>query len=264
MRAVPGVHNAVAFRPCFGLYPTQAKMAGVELRQAPLNPDFSFNFDGLLKLVDENTTLVIITSPDNPSGRVASPDDLEALARALPPACLLVWTKPTSNSPVPSIPCCRGSTACPTWLSCAPSPRCTDTRSRVGYAILPPAIADYMWRVRLPFSLNILAEEAALAALADESFRERTEELVKRGRARLTRELRAMGCDVTPSLSNFIMFRLPEGSMDAKALHGELLKRGVIIRALGSYHLPDRLRVSVGTDEENELFLSLMHDILGV
>ena len=60
------------------------------------------------------------------------------------------------------------------------------------------------------------------------------------------------------------MFRLPEGSMEAKALHGELLKRGVIIRALGSYHLPDRLRVSVGTDEENELFLNLVHEILGV
>ena len=135
---------------------------------------------------------------------------------------------------------------------------------RIGYAVLPPAIADYMWRVRLPFSLNILAEEAALAALADTDFRIRTEELVKRGRAKLTEELTAMGCEVTPSFSNFIMFRLPEGSMDARTLHGELLKRGVIIRALGSYHLPDRLRVSVGTDEENELFLKLVHETLGV
>ena len=73
-----------------------------------------------------------------------------------------------------------------------------------------------------------------------------------------------MGCEVSPSMSKFVMFRLPEGTVDAATLHGELLKRGIIIRALGSYHLPDRLRVSVGTDEENELFLRNTRDILGV
>lgn len=264
VRAVPGVHNAVVFRPCFGLYPTQAKMAGVELRQAPLNPDFTFDFDGLLKLVDENTTLVIVTSPDNPSGRVASPDDLEKLARALPPACLLVVDEAY-------IEFAGSEHSVMSRLDSLPNVAVMRTFSkvyglaglRIGYAVLPPVIADYMWRVRLPFSLNILAEEAAIAALADAEFRESTIALVQRGRARLTEELSAMGCEVTPSLSNFIMFRLPEGSVDAKTLHGELLKRGVIIRALGGYHLPDRLRVSMGTDEENELFLRLVREILG-
>ncbi|WP_418765417.1 histidinol-phosphate transaminase [Mailhella sp.] len=264
VRAIPGVHNAAVFRPCFGLYPTQAQMAGVELRQVPLKPDFTFDFDGLLKVIDENTTLVIVTSPDNPSGRVASIEDLEALARALPPACLLVVDEAY-------IEFAGEEHSLLSRLNDYPNVAIMRTFSkvyglaglRIGYAILPPAIADYMWRVRLPFSLNILAEEAALAALADGEFRDRTVELVKRGRARLTEGLRAMGCEVTPSLSNFIMFRLPEGDVDAKTLHGELLKRGVIIRALGSYHLPDRLRVSVGTDEENELFLRLVREILG-
>ena len=134
---------------------------------------------------------------------------------------------------------------------------------RIGYAILPPAIADYMWRVRLPFSLNILAEEAALAALEDAGFREDTIALVQRGRRALTDGLRSMGCEVLPSMSNFLMFRTPEGTADVKTLHGELLRRGIIIRALGGYHLPDWLRVSVGTDEENELFLRHVREILG-
>jgi len=84
IRAVPGVHNAVAFRPCFGIYPTQARMAGVELRQTPLKDDFSFDFASLLDLVDENTTLVFVTTPDNPSGRIAS---LEDLGRSADPVC---------------------------------------------------------------------------------------------------------------------------------------------------------------------------------
>ena len=265
VRAVPGVHNAVVFRPCFGLYPTQARMAGVELRQAPLRPDFSFDFDGLLKLVDENTTLVIVTSPDNPSGRLASPDDLEALARALPPACLLVVDEAYIEFAGPEHSVLSRLDRLPNVAVMRTFSKVYGLAGlRIGYAILPAPIADYMWRVRLPFSLNILAEEAAIAALADGQFRERTVELVRRGRAKLTEELRNMGCEVSPSMSNFVMFRLPEGTVDAATLHGELLKRGIIIRALGSYHLPDRLRVSVGTDEENELFLRNTRDILGV
>lgn len=256
VRAVPGEHNAVAFRPCFGLYPTQARMAGVELRRAPLNPDFSFDFDGLLALVDERTTLVFVTSPDNPSGRAAPADELERLARSLPPACLLVVDEAYAEF------------AGPEWsllprLDDLPNVALMRTFSkiyglaglRVGYAVLPPRLADYLWRVRLPFSLNILAEEAAVAALDDVSFREATVRLVIAGRERLAAGLVGMGCDVLPSRSNFLMFRPPASGPSARDLHQGLLARGVIIRSLGSYELPDWLRVTVGTEEENECFL---------
>ena len=264
VRAIPGVHNAVVFRPCFGLYPTQAKMAGVELRQAPLKPDFSFDFPGLLKLVDENTTLVIVTSPDNPSGRAASADELAALAKALPPACLLVVDEAYIEFAGPEHSLLPRLGELPNVALMRTFSKVYGLAGmRIGYAILPPAIADYMWRVRLPFSLNILAEEASLAALEDAEFRERTIALVQRGRKELTEGLRSMGCEVLPSMSNFLMFRTPEGSAGVKKLHGELLRRGIIIRALGGYHLPDWLRVSIGTDEENELFLRHVREILG-
>lgn len=264
VRAIPGVHNAVAHRPCFGLYPTQAKMAGVELRQAPLKSDFSFNFHGILELVDENTTLVIITSPDNPSGQAASASEIAALAKALPPACLLVVDEAyiefadPGHSPLALIDELPNMAIMRTFSKVYGL-----AGMRIGYAILPPAIADYMWRVRLPFSLNILAEEAAIAALEDTEFRERTIALVRRGRRLLTKELQAMGCEVIPSMSNFLMFRTLEGSADVKKLHSDLLRRGIIIRALKSYHLPHWLRVSVGTDEENDIFLRYVREILG-
>lgn len=263
VRAVPGVHNAVAFRPCFGLYPTQARMAGVELRQAPLRQDFSFDFDALLALTDENTTLAFVTSPDNPSGRTASPEELKALARALPPACLLVVDEAYTEFAGPEYSLLG-------QLQDVPNVALMRTFSkvyglagqRIGYGILPERIADYLWRVRLPFSLNVLAEEAAIAALDDTAFREETVALVRRGRERLSRELRAIGCEVTPSLSNFLMFRPPAGKVDAAAIHAGLLRRGIIIRALRSYHLPEWLRVSMGTDEENTLFLQSLREIL--
>jgi len=264
VRAVPGLHNAVAFCPCFGLYPTQARMAGVELRRVPLRPDFSFDFDRLLEQVDDKTTLVFITSPDNPSGRVASPDDLERVAKALPPACLLVVDEAYVEF------------AGPEWsllprLDSLPNVALMRTFSklyglaglRIGYALLPPQLADYLWRVRLPFSLNILAEEAALAALEDKDFREATLALVTQERAVLATGLEDLGCTVLPSWSNFLMFR-PPAELSSKFLHQSLLERGVIIRALGGYNLPDWLRVTVGTKEENRLFLDGCRAILAV
>lgn len=263
VRAIPGVHNAVAFRPCFGLYPTQARMAGVELRQAPLRQDFSFDFDALLALADENTTLAFVTSPDNPSGRIVSPKELKALARALPPACLLIVDEAYTEFAGPEHSLLG-------QLQDAPNVALMRTFSkiyglagqRIGYGILPERIADYLWRVRLPFSLNVLAEEAALAALNDAAFREKTLALVRRGREYLARELRALGCEVIPSMSNFLMFRPPVGGPDAAAVHAGLLRRGIIIRALKSYHLPEWLRVSMGTEEENALFLQWLREIL--
>ncbi|MCH5276622.1 MAG: histidinol-phosphate transaminase [Desulfovibrionaceae bacterium] len=268
VRAVPGEHNAVAFRPCFGLYVTQARLAGVELRRAPLNDDFSFNFDGLLERVDANTTLVFITSPDNPSGRLAPARELLRVARALPPACLLVVDEAYID--FAGMDDADEKESLLRHLDKTPNLALLRTFSkvyglaglRVGYGILPPRLAEYMWRVRLPFSVNLLAEQAAIAALGDESFHSLTRRVTAEGRAVLSEGLRALGCAVLPSHANFLMFAPPKAGPDARALHQALLERGVIVRGLGGYHLPDWLRVSVGTDDENRCFLAACADIL--
>jgi histidinol-phosphate aminotransferase len=133
---------------------------------------------------------------------------------------------------------------------------------RLGYALLPVKLADYLWRVRLPFSVNILAEEAGLAALRDAAFREETLRVVRKGRETLDRELRGLGCQVWPSRANFIMFRPPAGSPPACEIFERLLRMGIIIRPLTSYGLPDLLRVSVGTEEENRRFLDACKELL--
>ena len=129
---------------------------------------------------------------------------------------------------------------------------------RLGYGILPAELAQYYWRARLPFSVNILAEEAGIAVLQDSAFRAATLACVRAGRRRLTEGLRALGCTVWPSAANFIMLRLPEGCGTAAACFEALLRRGIIIRPLKSYSLPEHLRVSVGSDEENRAFLEAM------
>ncbi|MDD6088502.1 MAG: histidinol-phosphate transaminase [Desulfovibrionaceae bacterium] len=261
----PGVHNAVAFKPCFGIYSTQTAFHGVELRQTPLNEDFSFPWNAMLSKIDDKTSIVFVTSPDNPSGYAAKADELEQFARRLPQHCLLLvdeaYTDFAENdeeySMIPRLHTLQNVAVLRTF-----SKSFGLAGLRLGYAILPEDLADLFWRVRLPFSVSILAEEAGLAALADIDFRQETLRTVREGRNVLFQGLRQLGCHVFPSLSNFLMFSLPSGGPDAAELNEELLRRGYIIRPLSSYGLPSHLRVNVGTEEENAGFLNAVREIL--
>nr|WP_294512770.1 histidinol-phosphate transaminase [uncultured Bilophila sp.] len=263
--AEPGVNNAVAFKPCFGIYTTQAALGGVELRQAPVNADFSFPWDDLLKLVDDKTALVFVTTPDNPSGYTPAAADLERLARALPSTCLLVVDEAymdftddeAKHSLLPRLDEFPNLIVSRTF-----SKSFGMAGLRLGYAIVPEELADHYWRVRLPFSVNLMAEEAGIAALEDAAFHEETLRVVREGRAWLAVELEKLGCTVYPSQSNFLMFALPEHGPDAASLFEGLLRRGIILRPLTSYGLPRNLRVSVGTAEENGMLVNAMRELL--
>ena len=268
MLAVPGKHSVVCFEPCFSLYPIQARICGVETRRCPLSPDYSFDLDALFSLVDAGTRLVFVTTPDNPSGYCPPLAAMRRLAEQLErhfPRCLLVVDEAymdfAGDSPEDE--------ACFSLLASGDIPdnvaiMRTFSKSyglaglRLGYGILPAELAQYYWRARLPFSVNILAEEAGIAVLQDSTFRAATLECVRAGRRRLTEGLRALGCTVWPSAANFLMMQLPEGCGTAAACFEALLQRGIIIRPLKSYSLPDHLRVSVGSDEENTAFLEAM------
>ena len=265
--AQPGRHNIVCFEPCFSIYPIQAQIQAVETRRQPLNPDFSFDFGSLASLVDSDTRLVFITTPDNPSGYCPQPAEVLDFARRLaldaPDALLVIdeaYMDFHENEAEASL-LARGQLP-PNALALRTFSKSHGLAGlRIGYGIAPANIASGFWRARLPFSLNILAEEAALAALGDEAFREATLAAVKSGREALAAGLRKLGCLVFPSQANFLMFRLPDG-FSANDCFESLLAQGIIIRPLKSYALPDYLRVSVGSDRENRLFLAAMADFL--
>lgn len=259
----PGKDNIVCSKPCFSIYPIQAEICGVETRRQPLFEDFSFDFPGLLNLVDANTRLVFITTPDNPSGYCPKLESVldfaKDLAAKAPGALLVIDEAYMDFSTDEKSSSCLAQGAIPDNAAILR----TFSKSyglaglRLGYGILPPAIADALWRSRLPFSVNILAEEAALAALADTAFREATLDTVAKGREYLAQGLAKMGCKVWPSSANFLMFQLPQGK-NAAACFAALLQKGIIIRPLKSYDLPDNLRVSVGTERENKVFLAAL------
>ena len=265
--AIPGAHNIVCFNPCFSIYPIQGRICGVEIRRQPLER-LCFDFAALLGLVDANTRIVFVTTPDNPSGFCPPRDAVDALARDLAqkaPDCLLVvdeaYVDFAEDEKAASM-LASGIMPSNTAFMRTFSKSFGLAGMRVGYGILPDHLADFVWRARLPFSVNILAEEAALAALADETFYNATQDAVRTGRKELLAGLTALGCKVWLSQANFLMFGMPEGAPTATECFETLLTRGIIIRPLKSYSLPDMLRVSIGNQQENHAFLSAMADII--
>ncbi len=270
IKARPGIDNIIAFRPCFSMYEVQSRLCGVEFRQADLNPDFSFPFDALLALADEHTAICFVTTPDNPSGFAPPVAALADLARALRDrtggGCLLVVDEAYMDFAEP-----QAAYSLLARLDEFPNLVILRTFSkmyglaglRLGYGIMPLWLADYMLRVKLPFSVNILAEEAGLAALGDEPFIQATMDAVRSGRKELAQGLAALGCDVRPSQANFLLFDLPRSAkMDAHGFFEALLERGIIIRPLAGYGLPSSLRVTVGDKAENRAFLKAARESL--
>ena len=273
-KAEPGLHNVVTFDPCFSLYPLQSRLCGVELRQAKLNDDFTFNWEALLALFDENTALVFVTTPDNPSGYCPPVAEVAALAEKLPQDALLVIDEAYMDfaaadkgrdnarisefSLLPEIDSYRNIAVLRTF-----SKSFGLAGLRLGYGIMPAELADYLCRVRPPFSVNILAEAAGLAALQDGAFRQATLLAVEEGRAYLSALLATLNCKVYPSHSNFIMFGLPQNaSLSPDGFFQALLQRGIIIRQLKSYRLPRLMRISVGNMDENRTFIEATRELL--
>ncbi len=267
VKARPGKDNIIAFSPCFSIYKLQAQLCGIEFRQTPLREDFSFPFENLVSLADENTVLCFVTSPDNPSGRGATVRELETLAKALPPQCILVVDEayiefaPDQNtySLLPRLGKLENVALLRTF-----SKMYGLAGLRLGYGVLPPWLADYCQRIKLPFSVNSLAEAAGIAALQDTHFVEATREVVERGRAMLSQEFTTLGCLVYPSVANFLLITLPESAgISACKMFEVLLAKGIILRPLAAgYNMPHSLRISIGNNEENTALLSAVKEIL--
>jgi histidinol-phosphate aminotransferase len=260
--ARPDTDNIVICQPSFSIYRMQTRLCGVELRSVRLNDDFSFPFHDLLHIMDDQTRLVFITNPDNPSGYAAGVEQILNFASQLPKNCLLVLDEAYMEFAQPQ----EQFSPVPVW-SKTYNICCLRTFSkmyglaglRLGYGIMPPWLAEALLKVKLPFSVNILAEQAGMAALEDSEFQTKTLETVTQGRKFLHKELERLKCSVFPSQSNFLMFRPPA---PASHIFNHLLSQGLIIRPLDSYGLPDLIRVTIGNNNENKLFIHLLEKFI--
>ena len=268
--AEPGRANAIGYEHAFSMYRLTAGLCGVEWREVERDAGLALPTRAMARAADKDTALVFLTSPDNPTGLAATPEAQAELAHALPDGALLVVDEAYGEfaGDGPEDPDGAGASLI---RRVAEFDNLVILRTfskafglaglRLGWMILPEGLAGYVNRARIPFTVNLAAQEAGLAALEDGYFLRATLEAVVQGRDYLAEKLDGLGCRVTPSRANFLMFAPPDGSQ-AKEVCGELLKRGVIVRHLASFGLPGHIRVSVGKPEENEFFIRALSGVL--
>jgi histidinol-phosphate aminotransferase len=212
--------------------------------------------------VDGHTRLVFVANPNNPTGTWNTRGEVEALLRGLPSGVLLVLDQAYFEyADHPDYP--DGVAFVKAGLPVAVLRTFSKAHGlaglRVGYGIAAPEVVDAVDTVREPFNANLVGQAAALAALEDDAHVRRTVELCRRERARVAAALAARGLQVEPSLANFL---LVDTGREGAGLFRRMLAEGVIVRPMGAYGFDTCLRISVGTEAENDRMLAALERAL--
>ena len=247
--------------PSFVQYKAAAMMADCVYQSVPLTSDMRHDLAAMRAEVNERTKLIFIANPNNPTGTVVTKQEFEALLDGLPSRVVVVLDQAYLE-----------------YVEDADSPRGVDyihdhnvvvlqtfskayalAGLRCGYGIARPELTAYLQQVRGPFNVNMLAQAAAIASLQDAGQVTRAQNVNREGKKYFYAAFDEMGLNYAPTEANFVLVDTGKPSKD---VFQELLKRGVIVRTGDPFGLPTWLRVTIGTTEMNERFISSLRAIL--
>ncbi len=248
----PGIHDIVTARHAFAVYTLMAQLFGVRAIEVD-DIDFTPDLPAMRRAITPQTRLVFLASPNNPTGTRVTNEALDAFLRDLPPHVIAVLDEAYYE-----------------FLDDAPDTvgyvkngaRVVLMRTfskiqglaglRIGYGLATAEIGDLLQRARQPFNANAIAQAGAIAGLADLEHQQRTKSVTDEGRRVVESAFAQMGLKYVPSAANFVLVHVGDGGEVFK----RLMKKGIIVRSMVSYHLPAYIRVSIGTPEQNARFLA--------
>ena len=247
-------------------YPIATMGTGAKAVAVP-EKDFTADVDAILKAVTPKTKIVFLANPNNPTGTYVPFDEVKRLQKSLPAHVLLVLDAAYAEYVQ------RNDYESGIELV-ATTDNVVMTRTfskiyglaslRLGWMYGPAHVVDAINRIRGPFNVNGPAIAAGIAAIRDTAHVEKSRAHNTRWLAWLTEEIGKLGLPVTPSAANFVLIHFPETKgRTAKEADAFLTKRGLILRQVGVYKLPNALRMSVGTEEANRLVMQALKEFLG-
>lgn len=245
--------------PSFVQYKACAMMAGCAFHAVPLSPDLRHDLPAMAAKVNDQTRLVFIANPNNPTGTVVSRAEFEDFLSVLPPHVLVVLDEAYTEYASADVPLALDYLAGNVLGLRTFSKAYGLAGTRVGYGVAREGIIKNLQQVRGPFNVNSIAQAAAIAALDDAEHLRRSIEINARGRGQLQRGFEALGLKYIPSQANFVFARI---GVDSAQVFNDLLKQGVIIRTGTPFGMPDWIRVTVGTPEMNDRFLNALRVVL--
>jgi len=248
----PGIHEIVTVRHAFAVYTLMAQLFGVRAIVVD-DIDFTPDLPAMVRAVTPQTRLIFLASPNNPTGTRVTNEALDAFLRDLPPHVIAVLDEAyyefLDNPPDTVGQVRRGARVV---LMRTFSKIQGLAGLRIGYGLAAAEIANLLQRARQPFNANSIAQAGAIAGLADIEHQQKTKAITDEGRRVVEEAFARMGLKYVPSSANFVLVRVGDGG----EVFQRLMKKGIIVRSMVSYHLPEYIRVSIGTPEQNARFLA--------
>lgn len=256
----PGV-NTVMATPSFSQYRHNAEIEGAEVREIPMR-NGKHDLVAMLDAIDDNTSVVWVCNPNNPTGTIVSDDELQDFLNKVPSEVLVVLDEayfeyvnsPDHKDTLPYIDKYPNAIILRTF-----SKAYGLASFRVGYGIAQEEVIAKLDAVRAPFNNTILSQKVAILALNDQAFITECKEKNDAGKRQYVEFCERHHLNYYPTETNFILF---EVKADSDVVFKEMMKRGFIIRSGNALGAPGHIRVTIGTEEQNDKFLSLLEEVL--
>ncbi|MBI5301976.1 MAG: histidinol-phosphate transaminase [Chloroflexi bacterium] len=254
---------SVVCNATFPLYKIYTIQFGGQVIAIP-HKNYRYDLNAMADAITPNTRLVFVTNPNNPTGTLLTRDEVDAFMKRVPPSVVVVFDEayhdfvddPAYSNAVEYVK--QGYENALVLYSFSKTYGLANLR--LGYALGAASTIEYLAHGLLPFNTSDAVLRAGIAALDDREYLDRIRALLAREKPFLYDGLAQLDLEFIPTQANFIL--LPRLPRDAKTMDNEMLKRGVIIRPMGGFGLPDALRVTIGTREENVKFLHALRDVL--
>lgn len=262
----PGL-NAITSELSFIVYPIATKAAGGKLILVPTRKD-GFDLDGIVAAIDQNTRIVYLSNPNNPTGTMVTAAEVDRFLDKIPSHVVVVldeayydfaqaFAAQTGADYSHSLDYIKDGRKVVVLRTFSKAHGLAGVR--VGYGIGPAELMSYFGRMRTTFSVSSVAQAAALAALEDEAHIEKVLANNTAQAPRLIEGIRELGYRIVPTWANFLYCELGE---DSAAVAKQMQEEGVIIRPLGPWGAPTSIRITIGTPEQNEVFLNAFRKVM--
>ena len=250
--------NIVTAEHAFVVYKILAKLFGAETIEVP-DPNLTHDLPAMASAINGRTKIVYIANPNNPTGTMVGQKQLDQFVTTASPTVVIAVDEAYYEflpDPPDSLK----------YIHDHPNVIVLRTFSkiqglaglRIGYGLAHPDLIRLLQKTRQPFNVNSIAQAGALAGLQDEAHRAKTREITRQGREFLQTGFAERQLEYVPSVANFVLVKVGNG----KEVFQRLLRRGMIVRAMDEYKLPEWIRVSVGTPEQNRRFFQDLDEVL--
>ncbi|MDB6138702.1 MAG: hisC [Verrucomicrobiaceae bacterium] len=252
--------NVITAEHAFLVYKLMAKVFGADTIEVP-DPGFVHDLDAMAAAVTPRTKEIFIANPNNPTGTLVTQEQIDRFMDKVPDHVVVVFDEAYHeflDNPPDTLKYVRQGRNVVILRTFSKIQGLAGLR--IGYGLASKELIEVLQRTRQPFNINSIAQAGALAGILDDEHQAKTKRITDEGRDYLQAEFGKLGLEYIPSFANFVLVKVGDGNKVFK----DMMDKGVIVRAMASYKLPEWVRISIGTMPQNQRCIEVLQQVLGL